>query len=95
LTPQDLAEGWKMSKMNRVESALYQLPIPAISHAWQVASDSGDEKDMATAKKVLTAKLSGGAWARLKPEDRTQLAPILRMMLTPKTREKEAEAAGA
>lgn len=84
LTPQDLAEGWRRSKLGRVESALQQLPLPAVAQAANLADNP---KDASIARRVLGSKLSRGGWQQLPPEQRAQLAPILRRVLVP---EKEA-----
>jgi hypothetical protein len=91
LSPQDLVEGWRRSKMGRVESALHQLPFPAVVQAAELADN---DKDESTAKRVLAIKLKHGDWQSLPPEQKSQVAPQLRRIYGPKKKE-EREAAGA
>ena len=87
LSPQDLVEGWRRSKMGRVESALHQLPFPAVVEAAELADN---DKDESIAKRVLGIKLKHGDWANLPPQAKAQIAPQLRRIYGPKKKEEEA-----
>jgi hypothetical protein len=89
ITPQEILEEWKQSKMKPLEAALHRIPLAELGAAWQIADDHGDQQDMETARKVMIQRIGKGAWQRLTPEQKQELAPMLRKMFMPSKEEKK------
>jgi hypothetical protein len=80
--------------MTQVESALHRIPMVEVAKAWKVARGNGDEKDSDRARKVMVERIKGGAWNRLRKDQRKALSPLLAEMLRPKGDHPAASAAG-
>ena len=93
LTPGDIANEWKQSKLPPLEAALHRIPLVEVAKAYKIAESHEDEGDMKAARKVLIQRITNDGWKNLRPEDKVTLAPMLREILAPKKEERAAAGA--
>lgn len=90
MTPQELADGWRRSRMGRVEAGLSMLPLDQVAQAWQLASDKNDKGDAAAAARVVKQKVADIGWGNVPQQAKAVIAPLIRRMLAPQEEEVNA-----
>lgn len=88
ISQQEMVKEWKASAKTPLEAALGRIPLPAVAQAYNVAKDHDNEKDAELAKRTFI-KRAQATWGKMTPQQKQQIAPLMREMIAPK---KEAEA---